>query len=132
MEIQRLEHININVADLDASVAFYRDVIGLEQGIRPNFKNKGAWLYAGEIPIVHLTYGRCEAQVGSGTFDHFALRAHGSEAFIDNLKKKNVDFDERRVPDQRIHQIFIKDPDGIIVEINFDNEMDVGHLDSRQ
>jgi catechol 2,3-dioxygenase-like lactoylglutathione lyase family enzyme len=31
MTVKRIDHITINVKDLDASLAFYRDVIGLER-----------------------------------------------------------------------------------------------------
>ena len=78
--------------------------------------------------VIHLTRGRCEAQVGSGTLDHFAFRASDPGNFIDNLKEKNVDFEERRVPDQQQHQVFIKDPDGITIEVVFETISDLSNL----
>ena len=54
MAIKGLDHITVNVAELDASRRFYVDVLGLREGERPPFDSPGAWLYAGDRPIVHL------------------------------------------------------------------------------
>ena len=90
MKLQKLEHININVSNLDASVQFYKNVLGMKQGDRPNFKSKGAWLYLGDTAVIHLSHGRCEAQVGSGTLDHLAFRASDLTGFMESLKEKKL------------------------------------------
>jgi catechol 2,3-dioxygenase-like lactoylglutathione lyase family enzyme len=131
MELQKLEHININVSDLDASVQFYKNILGMKQGERPNFKNPGAWLYLGETAVVHLTHGRSESQAGSGTLDHLAFRASDLSGFTESLKDKKIEFEERRVPDQQQHQVFFEDPDGITIEIVFETESDINDLTSR-
>ncbi len=131
MELQKLEHININVSDLDASVRFYENVLGMKRGDRPNFKSDGAWLYVGKTAVIHLTSGRCEPQVGSGTLDHFAFRASGPDDFTENLKGQHIDFEERRVPEQQQYQVFFKDPDGITIEVVFETKSDLSDLKSR-
>ena len=131
MKLQKLEHININVSNLDASVHFYETVLGMKQGERPNFSNKGAWLYLGDTAVVHLTHGRCDAQVGSGTLDHLAFRASNLSGFTEILKDKNIDFEERRVPAQQQHQVFFEDPDGITIEVVFESESDLSDLVTR-
>ena len=131
MELHKLEHININVSNLDASVKFYENVLGMKQGERPNFKSKGAWLYLGDTAVIHLTHGRCEAQVGSGTLDHLAFRASDLSNFTDSLKVRNIDFEERRVPEQQQHQVFFEDPDGITIEVVFETESDLSNLATR-
>ena len=131
MELQKLEHININVSDLSASVDFYKDVLGMKLGERPQFKSKGAWLYLGDTAVIHLTHGRCEAQVGSGTLDHLAFRASDLSGFTETLKNKNIDFEERRVPEQQQHQIFFDDPDGITIEVVFETASNLSNLETR-
>jgi catechol 2,3-dioxygenase-like lactoylglutathione lyase family enzyme len=49
-----LDHVNIRTDRLDETVAFYRDLMGLEVGYRPNFPYPGAWLYHDGRPIIHL------------------------------------------------------------------------------
>jgi len=131
MELQKLEHININVSNLDASVQFYKDVLGMKHGERPSFKSDGAWLYLVDTAVIHLTHGRIKAQVGSGTLDHLAFRASDLSGFTESLKSKKIDFKERRVPGQQQHQVFFEDPDGITIEIVFETELDISDLTSR-
>ena len=49
-----LDHVNIRTRRLSVLRAFYTDVLGLKDGPRPPFGHPGAWLYAGDHPIVHL------------------------------------------------------------------------------
>ena len=50
-----LHHVNILAEDLEATVAFYVEAVGLTKGERPAFGFPGAWLYDGARPAVHLT-----------------------------------------------------------------------------
>ncbi|HIF10953.1 MAG TPA: hypothetical protein EYQ81_14705 [Sneathiellales bacterium] len=54
MTVETLDHFTIVTADLDTSVAFYTDVLGLENGKRPDLGFPGAWIYAGDKAVVHL------------------------------------------------------------------------------
>ena len=54
MPVEMLEHYTIRCASLERSCDFYRDVLGLTVGDRPNFPFKGYWMYLGGVPIVHL------------------------------------------------------------------------------
>ena len=38
---------------------------------------------------------------------------------VERCKRKNVDFFERSVPTLGLHQMFLKDPNGVIIELNF-------------
>ena len=39
---------------------------------------------------------------------------------IDHLKKKGIDFKERRVNNQGLYQLFLIDPNGVKIELNFE------------
>lgn len=41
-----LDHFNIRTRNLAETVRFYEDVLGLENGARPNFAFPGAWMYS--------------------------------------------------------------------------------------
>jgi hypothetical protein len=56
---------------------------------------------------------------GSGAFDHVAFRAREPEKLMALLKARNIGFRERKVPDLDLFQIFIEDPNGITVELNY-------------
>jgi catechol 2,3-dioxygenase-like lactoylglutathione lyase family enzyme len=49
-----IHHVNIRTKSFDASIAFYRDVLGLVHGPRPGFGFPGAWLYDQDKPAIHL------------------------------------------------------------------------------
>ena len=120
MAVTMLEHVNIRTPDLEATRRFFIDVIGLEEGPRPNFAFPGAWLYCGGVPVVHLIGdgGRPPRQ-GSGAVDHVAFGAADYEGFVAKLSARGVPHQVRDVPGQRIRQVFVHDPNGVKVEINF-------------
>lgn len=122
MALSALDHYTINTADLDASVAFYTKILGLKDGPRPAFVSSGAWLYCGDRPVVHLVTGGAGKDKGTGAIDHVAFRASRLDDHRARLKERGIAYRERDVPGQPLHQIFLTDPDGITVEINFRDE----------
>ncbi|HEV7284395.1 MAG TPA: VOC family protein, partial [Kaistia sp.] len=103
---------------------FYEDVLGLEAGERPPFPFPGLWLYAGDgTPVVHLVgTGAPAPGTGSGTgaLDHVAFTARDLDATRRRLAEKGVPFSERTVPLLGMIQVFVNDPHGIRIELNFD------------
>ncbi len=121
MAVDQLEHFTIRCKSLETTRDFYRDYIGLEVGPRPNFPFKGYWLYLGGVPVVHLVE-ETDAGAGrhtTGGLDHIAFRGSELEATVAKLKRGDIKFREASVPDFRLHQIFLHDPDGIQIELNF-------------
>ena len=48
MAVAGMNHFTILTDDVDNTVSFYGDLLGLEPGPRPKFNFPGAWLYAGD------------------------------------------------------------------------------------
>jgi catechol 2,3-dioxygenase-like lactoylglutathione lyase family enzyme len=146
MDIKRVDHYSIRTRDLDRSVRFYTDIIGLRPGPRPPFDFPGFWLYSGALPadlnnsarnygLVHLmgwnpdkpgsldayVGARSEGSAGEGTgsLDHVAFAATGREAMLERCRKNGIEVIERAVPILGLHQVFIKDPDGVTLELNY-------------
>lgn len=119
MPIDALDHVTIVSADLDAARDFYVHVLGLHEGARPPFDTPGAWLYLKERPIVHLVAGRSKAEGGTGVLDHIAFRATDLAGLLRRLKKARVPYTLRTVPALGLRQVFVDDPDGVKVEVNF-------------
>ena len=116
--LEHVDHVTIRAADLDASVAFYEDVLGLTRGDRPPFGFPGAWLYLGDHPVVHLIGGRGGGP-GTGAIDHVAFQAADLAGTRARLADLGVAFEERTVPGQGLVQLFVRDPDGVRIELNF-------------
>jgi len=119
MTLTLLDHININCADLARSRQFYAEVLGMSDGERPDFGFPGAWMYVGGRPVVHLNGGRMATAAGSGNFNHVAFEATDYPAMLTRIKNAGVDYTEADVPGRPQRQIFVHDPDGIRVELNF-------------
>jgi len=139
MGVSRLEHVNIRCTRLAATKAFYIDTIGLSEGPRPDFPFRGAWLYCGDTAVVHLVEaadhpgswtGTLEREVGSrasdktpgldtGAFDHVAFHGEDFEGMKKKLRDAGLGFRERAVPGSTLKQLFVPDPEGVMVELNF-------------
>jgi catechol 2,3-dioxygenase-like lactoylglutathione lyase family enzyme len=119
MTVNGVDHINIRTADLDRCKAFYCGVLGLKEGYRPPFDSPGAWLYAGGAPLVHVSTRSSKAKLSKSAIDHFAFAVKGFNKTVKRLEKAGIAFETFQVPDQPARQIFVKDPDGVSVELNF-------------
>ena len=134
-----LNHYSIRTTDLDASRRFYADVLGLSVGPRPEFPFPGLWMYRGDHAdmanaVVHIIGidrsdpqglkqylgDRPEASLaGSGAVDHIAFYADGLAAMLAHLQAQGVPFRERTVPSVGLHQLFLDDPCGVMIELNY-------------
>jgi catechol 2,3-dioxygenase-like lactoylglutathione lyase family enzyme len=123
--IEGLDHYNLSPADLERSRRFYKEVLGLEDGARPQFRQPGAWLYAGGRPLVHLSGREAGAAPDTGRFNHIAFNAVDLAGTIAHLERCGVAFEVVKVPPMENHprsggtQIFLKDPDDIAIELQF-------------
>lgn len=146
MAIARIDHYSIRTLDLEASRRFYTEVMGFAVGPRPPFKFPGLWLYNGTPPadlegagenygIVHIIgvdpndpSGLVEylgdvplekLRETQGALDHIALRATGRDAMVARCERAGTAYFERTVPSLGLHQVFIKDPNGVTIELNY-------------
>ena len=125
MGLKRIEHYNIHTTKFAETVDFYTRVLGMTNGDRPPFTFPGAWLYIGDMPVVHLVdvgkdfkSGR-EGQRGTGTLDHVAFEAQDLPAMRAHLGHEKVTFSERVVPRSGVTQLFLEDPNGLMLELNY-------------
>jgi len=120
MTVRGVDHINIGTHRLEETVAFFRDAIGLDVGWRPNFGIGGAWLYAGDNAVVHLV-DLAEGKLPSdqAALDHFAFRVDDYDAAIRRLDAAGVRYRTADVPGAPIKQVFLRDPNGVNIELNY-------------
>jgi len=115
-----LNHLLVLARDLEATRDFYVDGLGLEVGPRPPFKFPGYWLYLGGQAVVHLAKKSGEgANAGTGPIDHVAFEATGLKEMVARLEELAIPVHHRKVPDLGLHQVFIDDPNGVKIELNY-------------
>ena len=127
MTVINLNHVNIRapLPLLDEIRDFYVDVVGLREGDRPGMAVKGYWLYAGDQAVVHLMDSAYRGDdgdrlaVGTSHLDHFALTCAGLGETEERLKKLGVGYRKNERPEFGFTQLFLQDPTGLGVELNF-------------
>jgi catechol 2,3-dioxygenase-like lactoylglutathione lyase family enzyme len=138
MPINKLAHFSVRTTDLEASRRFYTGILGFKVGFRPPFKFPGLWLYRGgdeaDYGVVHIIgidkqdpQGLVEylgdkdvsALHGSAAVDHLAFLATDLRDMRQRLQDAGITFRERTVPNLELHQVFVEDPSGVTIELNF-------------
>jgi catechol 2,3-dioxygenase-like lactoylglutathione lyase family enzyme len=134
MPISHIEHFLVAADDIDATRDWYSRVLGMKPGPHPEFGFPVHWMYLGDTDIVHIGpsakqageiqkkfLGRTSQNTGEGTgaLDHIAFRATGLRGMLEHLKNEKIFFTQRRANGQALFQLFIVDPNGIKVELNF-------------
>ena len=135
MALESLEHCSIRTAKLKETCEFFVNILGLKIGYRPDLPFPGEHLYLENKAVIHLigvdendTSGLLEALggvtdsdklEGSGAFDHIAFRAKDYKKILTILEENKISYFKRTVPGMNLFQIFVKDPNGITIELNY-------------
>jgi catechol-2,3-dioxygenase len=100
----------------------------LRQGPRPQFASFGYWLYIGPNAVLHLSEtdaGEHRPPNTANTFDHVAFSCCGRAATVALLEQLRVPYRSSAVPDAAVQQLFLRDPAGNGVELNFAEPRDL-------
>ena len=120
MTIRSIDHINISTDRLAETCAFFKDVLGLTDGFRPNFPFAGAWLYQGDQALVHLIEkDKASVPSAQASLDHFAFVIDDYEAMGATLDAHGIDYRKLETPGTTIRQYFLTDPNGVTIELNW-------------
>jgi methylmalonyl-CoA/ethylmalonyl-CoA epimerase len=128
--LRKIEHVAVAVSDMDAAIAHYRDVWGLEVEHRERVEDQGveeAMLSLGESHLQLLapvgadtTVARFLDKRGEG-LHHIAYEVDDLEAALGELKTKGIELiDEAPRPGGRGHMVaFVhpRDNNGLLVEL---------------
>lgn len=107
---------------LDELKEFYCSVVGLQAGYRPPFKSFGYWLYAGDHAVLHLVEAipnEIRTTQATTTFDHAAFTCSDLTEMEALLRERRIEYRLSHVPLTGQRQIFLRDPAGNGVELNF-------------
>lgn len=142
-QITVLDHISVTVSNLDRSLAFYRDLLGMREVERHRLEGETISRMAGKsavvMEVVRLAApetpgilldlqqyvappGRVSnAALGDAAHAHFCLGVPDLAAAYRDLKARGVSFVSDPVAFDldwgQVHVVFMRDPDGFIVEL---------------
>jgi catechol 2,3-dioxygenase-like lactoylglutathione lyase family enzyme len=119
MAVSGINHCTVLTDDVGATVGFYRDLIGLNEGPRPPLGFPGAWLYSGGQAVLHVVGGRPSSELRAGVIDHVAFSATDLAGTIATLDAKVIAYECRRQVGSGVWQVFCHDPNGARIELDF-------------
>jgi catechol 2,3-dioxygenase-like lactoylglutathione lyase family enzyme len=124
MQLTDIQHVAIKTKDLEATNKFYTEILGMKLAKRPDFDFPGSWLQMGNT-MIHTLAGYAGEDKdgkhprGSAAVDHLALGAVGFDAFRQKFIDNDLEWRQFAIPSFGLWQLFVKDPSGIIIELNF-------------
>ena len=124
-----LDHINIQTERLAETAAFYRDVLGLRIADPPPpldpalvqwmFDSEGNALFHLSSPGSLLGMENINTGGDTGAVHHVALACSGHDAMIGTLDRLGLEHRENHVVAIDLKQIFVRDPNGVLLELNY-------------
>jgi len=134
MPLIHIEHYLVISDDLEVTKRFYCDALGLRNGPRPPFAFDGLWLYVGDTACVHVAErasfvahrgsadtSPSSAHLDMGNVDHIAFAGEDYEGVLSRLEQHGISARKNGVPGGRLRQLFVVDPHGVQIEMNFRN-----------
>ena len=115
LSVLELNHVALYVRDLEASVHFYGEVLGLSALPRPDFGFAGAWFALGSQQL-HLNVDTQNRDKERHSL-HVAFLVQDASAAAQALQERGVTL--QRGPSLRPDgavQVFFQDPDGYLLE----------------
>jgi len=125
MIIQGLDHVNIRVKDPAATIAFFTDVLGMtvDSRVKSWLKDEqgNAVVHVGSADAVYPSdaWRPFEPRADSGAVHHVALSCKGYHAVEQRLDALGLEYRKGGVPEFGLRQIFVVEPGGVLLELNF-------------
>lgn len=122
--IKGIAHLALKVADMDRSIEFYVEKLGLEKAFTMDDEDQNPWIvYLKVAPgmFLELFYGGQGQAVSGNTgagFMHLCLECEDVSKTVETLKRRGVtiDVEPRQGKDKNI-QAWVSDPDGNAIEL---------------
>jgi glyoxylase I family protein len=115
-----LAHACFTVSDLEASIRFYRDGLGL----KPAFdftregRRTGIYLHIGGRNFIELFEGKLGERAEGQSFRHICLEVDDIETTVQALRERGVEVSEIKLGGDQSYQAWITDPDGNRIELH--------------
>ncbi|XP_047333736.1 glyoxylase I 4 [Impatiens glandulifera] len=123
-----LNHISRESSDVKRLANFYQEIFGFERIENPKFEFEVIWLKLGDTmlhlierdPVTKLPEGPWSSESSSVIKDpkhlprghHLCFSVPNFDSFVQTLKERGIEVNQRSLPDGSIKQAFFFDPDG--------------------
>lgn len=143
--ISKLDHVNIVTKNIGETIRFYTEVLGMKNAGLPGgmVSDKNAFICSDDgnavlhvqgvdpanpqatFDSIHQRLGNLRASMeladldGSASIEHVAFACQDYDAVRDRLGRHGLEMRFNDVPQMGLRQIFVNDPNGITLELNF-------------
>ena len=119
--ITGLAHACFTVSDLERSLEFYRDALGLKPAF--DFVNKdgrrfGTYLHLGGRNFVELFEGQLGEPAEGQSYRHICLEVDDIESTVQTLRDRGIEVSDPKLGGDQSWQAWITDPDGNRIELH--------------
>jgi catechol 2,3-dioxygenase-like lactoylglutathione lyase family enzyme len=132
MGLEHMEHFLVLTDDVEKTKDFYCNALGLRVGFRPELDFDGCWIYLGDTAVIHVAETRSyekwtasrgmrmsSGPQGTGALDHIAFNARDFHAMKRHLEALGHELTYNILDEIGLRQIFVADPSGLHIELNF-------------
>ena len=119
--ITGLAHACFTVSDLERSLEFYRDALGLKPAfdfINDEGRRFGIYLHLGGRNFVELFEGQLGERAEGQSYRHICLEVDDIESTVQTLRNRGIEASDPKLGGDRSWQAWITDPDGNRIELH--------------
>jgi catechol 2,3-dioxygenase-like lactoylglutathione lyase family enzyme len=114
-------HTCFTVSDLEESLTFYRDKLGLAEAFdfkRESGERYGVYLHLGGRNFIELFEGELQESAEGQSFRHICLEVDDIDGTVADLEAKDVEVSAPKLGRDQSWQAWITDPDGNRIELH--------------
>ena len=119
--ITGLAHVCFVVNDLEKSIVFYRDQLGLKPAfdfINDKGERFGIYLHIGGRSFLELFQGTVGEPAAQPSYQHFCLEVDEIESTVAQLRANGVEVTDVKLGTDQSWQAWLTDPDGNRIELH--------------
>lgn len=119
--IRALAHACFVVADLEVSLTFYRDVLGLEPAFDftdENGRRFGIYLQIGGRSFLELFEGAPAPPNDDASYRHICLEVEDIDYAVSRIRGRGVEITDPVLGSDASYQAWLTDPDGNRIELH--------------
>ncbi len=118
--ITNIAHVCFTVSDLQASIAFYRDKLGLAPAfdfVNEKGERYGIYLHVGGRGFIELFQGDLAQRAEGQPYRHLCLEVEDFDGTVAELRSRGVEVTRVGIASDKSHQAWIADPDNNVIEL---------------
>jgi catechol 2,3-dioxygenase-like lactoylglutathione lyase family enzyme len=119
--VKALAHVCFRVHDLERSLVFYRDHIGLEVAFERTDEHgrlRGAYIHVGGRSFIEMSATDVVRADPQQSYQHFCLEVDDIKQTIVELRSRGVEVTDMKIGNDRSWQAWLSDPDGNRIELH--------------